>query len=116
MEAKRNIQVINLIYIMAVALSVLFYSLIFTLMSINAATFPTPSRPTQLTIKLIHRDSILSPYNNPNENPAHRVQRGINISIARLAYLQEKIRSHHHIIITKLTFFPAMIFPILCST
>lgn len=101
---------------MAVALSVLFYSLIFTLMSINAATFPTPSRPTQLTIKLIHRDSILSPYNNPNENPAHRVQRGINISIARLAYLQEKIRSHHHIILTKLTFFPAMIFPILCST
>ncbi|KDO55326.1 hypothetical protein CISIN_1g038667mg, partial [Citrus sinensis] len=44
---------------------------------------------------LIHRDSILSPYNNPNENPAHRVQRGINISIARLAYLQEKIRSHN---------------------
>lgn len=38
MAAKRNIEVINLIYIMAVALSVLFYSLIFTLMSINAAT------------------------------------------------------------------------------
>lgn len=95
MAAKRNIQVINLIYIMAVALLVMFYSLIFTLMSINVATFPTPSRPTQLTIKLIHHDSIISPYNNSNENPAHRVQRGINISIARLAYLQEKIRSHN---------------------
>ncbi|ESR49831.1 peptidase A1 domain-containing protein [Citrus sinensis] len=41
-----------------------------------------------------HFDSICSPYHNPNENHVDHIQGGINISIARLAYLQEKIRSH----------------------
>ncbi|KAH9768776.1 peptidase A1 domain-containing protein [Citrus sinensis] len=61
---------------------------------INAA-IPTPYKPKPLTIELIHRDSIRSPYHNPNESPAVRVQRGMNISIARLSYLQAKIRSQN---------------------
>ncbi|KAL9422322.1 hypothetical protein AB3S75_034567 [Citrus x aurantiifolia] len=93
---------------MAAALAVLFCSLIFTPMTINVAiatpsrhrrlinaAIPTPYKPKPLTIELIHRDSIHSPYHNPNESPAVRVQRGMNISIARLSYLQAKIRSQN---------------------
>ncbi|KAK9187473.1 hypothetical protein WN944_018868 [Citrus x changshan-huyou] len=44
---------------MVVASAMLFYSLIFTPMTINAATFPTLSRPRRLTIDLILTPSAL---------------------------------------------------------
>lgn len=94
---------------MTVALAV-FYSLI--LVPIAVAGTPTPSRPSRLIIELIHRDSVVSPYHDPNENAANRIQRAINISIARFAYLQAKVKSYssNNIIDYQADVFPSKVF------
>lgn len=94
---------------MAVALAV-FYSLI--LASIAVAGTPTSSRPSRLIIELIHRDSVVSPHHDPNENAASRIQRAINISIARFAYLQAKVKSYssNNIIDYQADVFPSKVF------
>lgn len=100
-----------LIWYHGCCITMLFYSLILTLMTINAATFPTLSRPRRLTI-----DFILTPYT------LHII---IWMRIMWTAFkmvLTFQLHAWHaykrkldHINLTKLTFFPAMISPILCS-
>lgn len=51
-----------------------------------------PTRPKQLIIPLIHRDSHRSPYHNQNENISDRVQRSMNVSISRFTHLQETVQ------------------------
>ncbi|OMP03959.1 Peptidase A1 [Corchorus olitorius] len=47
---------------------------------------------TRLVIKLVHRDSIHSPYYNKNDNVTVRVKRAMESSVLRFTYLQNKVR------------------------
>lgn len=86
---------------MVVASAMLFYSLIFTPMTINAATFPTLSRPRWLTIDLILTPSAL-----------HIIIRMRIMWTAFKVVLTFQLHAWHtykrkldHINLTKLTFF-----------
>ncbi|KAM7267218.1 hypothetical protein ACFE04_009384 [Oxalis oulophora] len=59
---------------------------------IHAQSFATTSTPTssRLVIKLIHRDSIHSPFYNRHDNITTRVQRAMKSSFSRFAHLQNK--------------------------
>ncbi|KAK3435472.1 hypothetical protein EUGRSUZ_C00169, partial [Eucalyptus grandis] len=51
----------------------------------------TPAKPRGLAIKLIHRDSIQSPYYNPNATISERAERAINGSLARIRSLSKRV-------------------------
>ncbi|XP_039164457.1 aspartic proteinase CDR1-like [Eucalyptus grandis] len=58
----------------------------------NVATSKTtPAKPRGLAIKLIHRDSIQSPYYNPNATISERAERAINGSLARIRSLSKRV-------------------------
>ncbi|XP_039164389.1 aspartic proteinase CDR1-like [Eucalyptus grandis] len=50
-----------------------------------------PAEPWGLAIKLIHHDSIQSPYYNPNATISERAERAINSSLARIRFLSRRI-------------------------
>ncbi|XP_004297898.1 PREDICTED: aspartic proteinase nepenthesin-1-like [Fragaria vesca subsp. vesca] len=56
----------------------------------NPATISTITKPKRFVTKLIHHDSVLSPYYNPNANIRDLVSRSVKSSAARLAYLKAK--------------------------
>jgi hypothetical protein len=53
-------------------------------------TTPTITKPRRYVTKLIHHDSVHSPYYNPMATISDRARRVIDSSSARLAYLQAK--------------------------
>ncbi|PKI78536.1 hypothetical protein CRG98_001094, partial [Punica granatum] len=53
-------------------------------------SYASGSDPKRVITNLIHRDSVLSPYYNPKDTIADRVERSLEISAARLAYFQAK--------------------------
>uniref|UniRef100_A0A7N2MJJ6 Peptidase A1 domain-containing protein n=1 Tax=Quercus lobata TaxID=97700 RepID=A0A7N2MJJ6_QUELO len=55
-------------------------------------TSPTITKPKRLVIKLIHHNSIYSPYYNPNDTIADRARHAIDNSNARLDYIWKKIQ------------------------
>ncbi|XP_059636146.1 aspartic proteinase CDR1-like [Cornus florida] len=52
-----------------------------------------PSQPRRLVTKLIHSDSIHSPYYNPGATTLDRARWAIESSLARIAYLKARIES-----------------------
>ncbi|XP_059636149.1 aspartic proteinase CDR1-like [Cornus florida] len=75
------------------------YSSIIVVCSSNDATTTTTTRtiaitkPRRLVIKLIHRDSIHSPYYNPGATTLDRARWATESSLARFAYLKARIES-----------------------
>ncbi|XWS73143.1 hypothetical protein CRYUN_Cryun02cG0100300 [Craigia yunnanensis] len=62
-------------------------------MSLASPTFQAiPFTSRKLVIKLVHRDSIHSPYYNKNENVINRIKRAMESSILRFTCLQKKVR------------------------
>ncbi|KAF8392917.1 hypothetical protein HHK36_021157 [Tetracentron sinense] len=61
-----------------------------TFISFSFATTASTTKPHRLAIKLIHRDSIFSPFSNPKATIRERAERAFQTSISRLAYLQAK--------------------------
>ena len=53
-------------------------------------TTPTIIKPRRYVTKLIHHDSVHSPYYNPMATISERARRAIDSSSARLAYLRAK--------------------------
>ncbi|EOY31548.1 Eukaryotic aspartyl protease family protein, putative [Theobroma cacao] len=72
-----------------------FLFLTFTIISL---TRPSPTfqamalTSTRLVIKVVHRDSIHSPYYSKNDNVTNRVERAMKSSILRFTYFQRKVR------------------------
>ncbi|KAA8522703.1 hypothetical protein F0562_009135 [Nyssa sinensis] len=67
-------------------LFICFTSLVFSSIAVTA----TATIPYRLNIKLIHRDSILSPYYSPNATTSDRFRQAIENSMARFAYLKAR--------------------------
>ncbi|KAF3949609.1 hypothetical protein ACB098_12G150300 [Castanea mollissima] len=57
-----------------------------------ATTNPTNAKPKRLIAKLIHYNSIYSPYYNPKDTIADRARHAINSSNARFDYIWKKIQ------------------------
>ena len=57
-----------------------------------ATTSPTNAKPKRLITKLIHHDSVFSPYYNPKDTIADRARHAINSSNARFDYIWKKIQ------------------------
>ncbi|KAH7834103.1 hypothetical protein Vadar_012760 [Vaccinium darrowii] len=79
-------------------LSLLLLIMIFLCSSCRATaaatgTAATIVKPPRVSMKLIHRDSILSPYNNPSASISERFWRAVNSSMARYAYLKARTKS-----------------------
>ncbi|XVE71707.1 hypothetical protein DITRI_Ditri10aG0173400 [Diplodiscus trichospermus] len=53
-----------------------------------------PLTSRKLVIKLVHRDSIHSPYYNKNDNVTNRIKRAIGSSILPFTYLQKKLTNY----------------------
>ncbi|KAJ6994018.1 aspartyl protease UND [Populus alba x Populus x berolinensis] len=68
----------------------LIFSTHFALTVANNLEFSS-IQPTRLVTKLIHRDSIVSPYYRSNDTVADRTERTMKASLARLSYLYAKI-------------------------
>ncbi|XP_022731223.1 aspartic proteinase CDR1 [Durio zibethinus] len=70
-----------------------FIFLTFTIISSGSPTFQAiPFTSSKLVIKLVHRDSIHSPYYNKKDNVTIRIKRAMESSILRFTYLQKKVR------------------------
>ena len=57
-----------------------------------ATTSPTNAKPKRLVTKLIHRNSVYSPYYNPTNTIADRARHAIDSSNARFDYIWKKIQ------------------------
>ncbi|XP_075650125.1 aspartic proteinase CDR1-like [Castanea sativa] len=57
-----------------------------------ATTSPTNSKPKRLVTKLIHHNSVYSPYYNPKDTIADRARNAIDSSNARFDYIWKKIQ------------------------
>ncbi|XP_050374532.1 aspartic proteinase CDR1-like [Argentina anserina] len=75
-----------------VKLSLITFFLIFHTLYVpaNTATVSTITKPKGIITKLIHHDSVLSPYYNPNASIRDLVSRSVKSSAARYAYLKAK--------------------------
>ncbi|KAL3744012.1 hypothetical protein ACJRO7_013289 [Eucalyptus globulus] len=56
-----------------------------------ASSMTTPFKPRKMAIKLIHHDSIHSPYYNPSATISERAELAINSSLTRIRYLSKII-------------------------
>ncbi|XVE98649.1 hypothetical protein REPUB_Repub03eG0125100 [Reevesia pubescens] len=75
---------------LAIAQCFLFFT--FTIISLASSTFQAiPFTSTKLVIKLVHRDSLHSPFYNKNDNATNRIKRAMESSIMRFMYLQRKV-------------------------
>ncbi|KAK7281159.1 hypothetical protein RIF29_08893 [Crotalaria pallida] len=61
--------------------------------SLASSLAASTTKPQRLVSKLIHHRSILHPHYNPNESIEDRMEHDIQHSIARLAYLEARIKS-----------------------
>ncbi|KDP38740.1 hypothetical protein JCGZ_04093 [Jatropha curcas] len=68
------------------------FSLLLLILAISAKTIEASTfRPKRSVTKLIHHDSILSPYYNPNDTIADRTERTMKASATWMAYLYAQI-------------------------
>ncbi|KDP25624.1 hypothetical protein JCGZ_20780 [Jatropha curcas] len=67
-------------------------SLTLELMLFLAFALTTNTKPQKLVVKLIHTNSIFSPYYNPSESTKDRADRTVKNSNARFKYLQAKVK------------------------
>lgn len=65
--------------------------LIFPAFTASKSIAESTVQSKRLVAKLIHRDSVLSPYYNSNETVVEQLQRSMKASAARLAYLYAQI-------------------------
>ncbi|KAG5524861.1 hypothetical protein RHGRI_031508 [Rhododendron griersonianum] len=65
----------------------------FSVTTTNTTAAATFVKPPRVSMKLIHRDSILSPYYNPAATISERFWRDVNSSMARYAYLKARTNS-----------------------
>ncbi|KAL3744013.1 hypothetical protein ACJRO7_013290 [Eucalyptus globulus] len=56
-----------------------------------SSSMTTPIKPWKMALKLIHHDSIHSPYYNPNATISELAERAINGSLARIQYMSKII-------------------------
>ncbi|KAE9446384.1 hypothetical protein C3L33_21718, partial [Rhododendron williamsianum] len=75
--------------------SLLLVIIVFLLSSFSAITTTTTNaatvvKPPRVSMKLIHRDSVLSPYYNRTATISERFWRDVNSSTARYAYLKAR--------------------------
>ncbi|XP_010027004.1 aspartic proteinase CDR1 [Eucalyptus grandis] len=71
----------------------LVHSLLFLVLKnrLSLAATTNGSSPRRIVTRLIHRDSLLSPYYNPNDTITDRATRILQSSTARLAYFEAKV-------------------------
>ncbi|XP_061964065.1 aspartic proteinase CDR1 [Populus nigra] len=79
----------DIVFVLVSSLPLIF-STHFALTIANNLEFSS-IQPTRLVSKLIHRDSIVSPYYRSNDTVADRTERTMKASLARLSYLYAKI-------------------------
>ncbi|KAK4774460.1 hypothetical protein SAY86_009395 [Trapa natans] len=77
---------LSLLFLLLIAQIV---SLLFSSHTAFARTTPSASNPSRITTKLIHRNSILSPYYKPNSTVWELNQEALHRSRARVRYFQQ---------------------------